>query len=548
LTKTGVSFPEYARVRIERAVLTSSSSTHGGDLTCSAASRNAGALVATIVGVSGVLVTFGWLFGVHSLQGRVYGLFIAPNSALILILASASILLQLTTKRALHGLGVAIGVFVALFGGACLVQRFVGYDFGVDRFFLASSLHQWTVPGVPPGRIAAPTALAAIFIGIALVSLRWKRSFTTDAASSLTSTIAYVAVLGYIYGSRPFYGYIMSLPTAVLVLTIGVALFLSGRHSALRAVVFSSNAGGILLRRLSPLILGALPLMGWIRLRWLQYADIPVEFGTVVFVVATVLLFAITTVMVAATLNRVDEQRKVAQAALMRTEKLAVAGRLAATVAHEVNNPLAGALNAIYLARTSPEMAPQMLEAAERELTRVAAVARQSLGFYRGHSKPQPVPVRIALGEVVTMFRAGAAAKSVTLEITGNSTLSVFADPGELRQVITNLVANAVDATPSGGHIELGARACSFSEVEICVQDTGSGIPLEAYDQVFEPFFTTKPNVGTGLGLFVTKDLVQKNGGKVRFESSTALAKSGTKFFVVLPLATQTSTKEAAAS
>jgi signal transduction histidine kinase len=160
---------------------------------------------------------------------------------------------------------------------------------------------------------------------------------------------------------------------------------------------------------------------------------------------------------------------------------------------------------------------------------------RQSLGFYRGSGKPEPVTVSELIGEVVALFRSSAAAKGLELREANDTGARIVAEPGELRQIISNLVGNALDAT-SQGSVVVGTRSTPAKQVELYVRDTGHGIPAKVMDQIFEPFFTTKENYGTGLGLFVVKDLVAKNGGFIAVESYTGESEHGTTFTLSFPL------------
>lgn len=491
-------------------------------------------LLAFLVLLSGLLIIAGWIFRVPWLKGDFRGTFVAPNTALLFCLTAISTLVQMHPRGRI--VGRAMGIFVAAFGAAVLVEHATGADFGIDRVFLAFRLSDWYSQS-PVGRIAAPTSLAFLLIGTNLVFQRTTRALPLDVTATGVLSVAYLALLGYLYGLQPFYGYVMALPTALVLLLTGVLLVAAAEHSWLRLILTSSEAGGMVLRRLGPVAMVALPLLGWIRLRLQTHNIVPLEFGTALFVAATVLLFTIVGLRTAAALNRVDAQRKAAQAALIRTEKLAAAGRLAATVAHEINNPLAAALNSVYLARSEPGSAQEYLQTAERELRRVAAVARQSLGFYRGQGKPQVVLIRTVLTEVVAAFRAVANSKGIKLEIEHSAEYAVFAESGELYQIFSNLIANAVDATQDGGNVTVAVYEHADKFVTIKVEDDGCGIPDSAMEHVFEPFFTTKPVVGTGLGLFVVKDLVAKNKGSVKIQSRVGPEDHGTSVSVVLPAA-----------
>jgi PAS domain S-box-containing protein len=232
----------------------------------------------------------------------------------------------------------------------------------------------------------------------------------------------------------------------------------------------------------------------------------------------------------------VTEQRN-AEEALRRTEKLAAAGRLAATVAHEVNNPLESLTNLIFLAANTPGLPPEAhsyLSTAESELDRIAHIVRQTLGFYRDSTTPQPVNLGRIAAEVTQLYRSRAESRIVTLTCTSDPGCIVVANAGELKQVIANLVANALDATPPNGSVSTTVRR-SGDQVELTVADTGSGIPANLLPRLFEPFFTTKEEVGTGLGLWVTRGILEKHKGTLTVESDTTPGASGTRMTARLP-------------
>ncbi|MDP9037826.1 MAG: ATP-binding protein [Acidobacteriota bacterium] len=232
-------------------------------------------------------------------------------------------------------------------------------------------------------------------------------------------------------------------------------------------------------------------------------------------------------------------ERRQAEEALRRTEKLAAAGRLAATVAHEINNPLASIVNLIYLARLSPGLPPEtdsLLDTAEGELNRTAQIVRQTLGFYRESVHPQDADVGRIVSEILDVYRSRIQARGLTSTTAIQPGLYASLIPGELKQVVANLISNAIDASHPGGSIHLAVTAASDHTVEIAVQDTGTGILPAGVDRLFEPFFTTKEDVGTGLGLWVSRGIVEKHSGSIRFHTSTAAEDHGTTFTVSLPL------------
>ena len=239
-------------------------------------------------------------------------------------------------------------------------------------------------------------------------------------------------------------------------------------------------------------------------------------------------------------------ERRISEGALMRAEKLAAAGRLAASVAHEVNNPLEGLTNLVYLARRSEELDEirELLAQAESELGRIAHITRQSLGFYRETATAARFQPSRIVREVAEFYAPRAANLGVAISVNAAAGAEVIGIPGELRQVLSNLLANSLDACSRGSLIRIEAASAvdprapldpAKAGVRITVADTGSGIRPDYLKTVFEPFFTTKKDTGTGLGLWVSRELVEKHGGSLRVRSSTVPGRSGTVFSLFLP-------------
>ena len=231
------------------------------------------------------------------------------------------------------------------------------------------------------------------------------------------------------------------------------------------------------------------------------------------------------------------EQRARAEAALVKTERLATAGRLAATIAHEINNPLEAVTNLIYLARSAPPgQARHYLQMVEEELSRIAHITKMTLGFYRESGAPTPVHVDELVQEILALYEAKLRAKNIHVQAHVQKLPPVLGSRGELRQVLANLVANALDALPSEGTLEISA-ADADGIVRLRVTDNGPGIPAPNLTRIFEPFFTTKADLGTGLGLWVSRQIIEKHGGTISVES----APGRTSFTISLPSASQLS-------
>jgi PAS domain S-box-containing protein len=244
----------------------------------------------------------------------------------------------------------------------------------------------------------------------------------------------------------------------------------------------------------------------------------------------------------AAKIARDITEKKRLEAAIRTSERLAAVGRLAAAIAHEINNPLEAVTNLIYLAQSAPglpEMVKENLVLADRELARVSHIAQQTMGFYRGGSRPAALVLSDVIDDLLFIYERKMALKRLTIDVNVESELIAVASEGELKQVLSNLVANAIDACRSGGKLIIRAhRTRDFRNcrrgVRIVVADNGGGIPAENRARVFAPFFTTKRNGGTGLGLWVSKELVERRGGRLKFRSRQS-APSGTVMSIYLP-------------
>ena len=227
--------------------------------------------------------------------------------------------------------------------------------------------------------------------------------------------------------------------------------------------------------------------------------------------------------------------RKQTEETLRRTEKLAAAGRLAATISHEINNPLEAVTNLLFLARaeTTQESCKVLLELADQELRRIGHITRQTLGFYRETSSPVNLNLDHVLNDILRIYQGKLSSRNINLSMEGQDSLEISGLPGELRQLFSNLLSNAIDAAPVKSRIRIRWREVgNFAQVTIA--DLGAGIPSKLRTQIFEPFFTTKKDVGTGLGLWICKQIAEKHGGTIHFRSNTQVGHSGTVFVVKL--------------
>lgn len=243
-----------------------------------------------------------------------------------------------------------------------------------------------------------------------------------------------------------------------------------------------------------------------------------------------------------------------AEEALRESEKLAAMGRVAGIIAHEINNPLAAITNTLYLVRNHPsldETARHFADIAEQELQRVSHITRQTLSFYRESKQPIPVAVPELLDDVLELQERAFTANQIRLRKRYASSPVVHGFPVELRQVFLNLIGNAIQAMPSGG--TLGVHVHEATDwprqrrgVSISILDTGVGINPEDAKRLFQPFFSTKSTKGTGLGLWISKGIVQKYDGSLTCRSVRTSRGSGTCFRVFLPTLSAASLPHAA--
>ncbi len=234
------------------------------------------------------------------------------------------------------------------------------------------------------------------------------------------------------------------------------------------------------------------------------------------------------------------------QDALIANEKLAVAGRLAATIAHEIHNPLDSVSNLLYLMRNevSPEESSQFMDMAEQELARVTQISRAMLGLYRESKAPVVVDLKEMLQEILLLLERRLTDLGVTVSTDIPKPISVAAFPAELRQVFTNLITNAAEAASPGGNVKVSITA-ENARVDaagqkipagaiVTIADNGAGIKDDVQPHLFQPFFTTKGEHGTGLGLWVSRGIINKHGGTISLESDTSATAHGTVVSVFL--------------
>ncbi len=237
-------------------------------------------------------------------------------------------------------------------------------------------------------------------------------------------------------------------------------------------------------------------------------------------------------------------QQKRSEEAIRQTEKLAAVGRLASSIAHEINNPLTSVTNLLYLLGSQPSLsktAREYVHTAQEEIARVTEMTTQTLRFHNQSVSPAPTRMAELMDSILSFYRPRIAASEITVRREYERTEQLTCLAGDIRQALSNIVANAVEATNKGGRLRIRLRpSVSWKYriqrgVRITIADTGHGIPADALPRIFEPFYTTKGITGTGLGLWITKDLIAKHEGKISIRSSTNPKRHGTVISIHLP-------------
>jgi PAS domain S-box-containing protein len=234
--------------------------------------------------------------------------------------------------------------------------------------------------------------------------------------------------------------------------------------------------------------------------------------------------------------------RKRMERSLLQAEKIAATGRMAATIAHEINNPLEAVINLLYLLRpkVSGEEGLNYLATAESELGRVSHIAKQTLGYYREHAAASMASLAEIAEHAITIYEPRCTSAGITIEKSLSSSRKVVLRRGEMMQVISNLIANAIYAMPNGGTLSISVSDTTSPAdgIALNLADNGEGIAPDVLPRVFDAFFTTRETVGTGIGLFVAKNFVEGHGGRISIESHTQPEKRGTTVRIFLPLHT----------
>jgi PAS domain S-box-containing protein len=234
--------------------------------------------------------------------------------------------------------------------------------------------------------------------------------------------------------------------------------------------------------------------------------------------------------------------RKRIEQSLLQAEKIAATGRMAATIAHEINNPLEAVMNLLFLLREkiTDDEGIGYLATAEDELGRVSHIAKQTLGYYREHAAASPASLSEIAEHALTMYAPRCTAAGIAIRKSLSSSTKVVLRRGEMMQVISNLIANSIYAMSAGGTLSVSVKdeTSTGDGIVLTIQDNGVGIAPDVLPKIFEAFFTTRATVGTGIGLFVAKQFVEGHRGWISIESNNESENHGTTVHIFLPLHT----------
>lgn len=426
------------------------------------------------------------------------------------------------------------------------VEYATGFPLGIDNLLLPQ---WWAADGNHiPGRMSLGTAADLILLAGAIL-LMDSATRTSRVLLGLSLIISVSALVGYLYEAQPLFGVwalnSMAVQTAITLWLLQIGCFAARPNREPLASLFSPELGVVerlelLVSTWSVQLLIGLAISAGYRRGWFEATFALAMFAVMVVALQTVLIWKSSY-----TLTRLARNKQKMEEVLRRNEKLAVAGRLAATISHEINNPLEAISNLLYLIQTSTDIedSEKYARIASEELRRVAHITTQTLSFYRENNLPKVCAVAPIVQSAVQLLRGRMSSLGVEIEEEYQDSVGeIECTAGEMRQVLVNLISNAIEATPRSGKIVLRVRNSRLwgqpevqRAVRIWVADSGAGMTEEVKRHIFEPFYTTKEKTGNGLGLWVAADLVQQHGGWMRMRSRDEGWLQGTTFLLVLP-------------
>ena len=499
--------------------------------------RHFSALAGVVVSLIGALVLIAWLANISAVQTVLPGLVsMKPNSALAMLAGGLGLVFWrrgVPRGRRFTLVCAALILFIAVL---TLVEYATGMDLHIDQIAFRD-----LAPVHFPGRMAHVTALNFLMMGLALSSLARGKIITAQLLSLLPIFSALLAIVGYLYGLPLLYGSghysAMALHTVVGFLLLGMGVLFADADHGVVCVICSATNAGWMARSLLPFAIFVPIVLGLIFIHPRFNYGIP-NLGIALIVVLNIFFFVILIWFLSRQLHTADLCQKKTQAALLESERLASAGRLSATIAHEINNPLMAITMATYLLESHPldDETLLLVTQIKEETARVAHIIDQTLGAFKEIHAAERVDLHRAVEDALhRLEKKWGAGFRVEKHLGEPREIATF--PIELRQILINLISNAFDAAGPAGTIRISTRP-ERSGARISVSDSGPGVPREMLTTIFEPFISTKGEKGTGLGLWVTKNLVVKLGGQIEVVRDPSMA--GATFTFYLPDASPT--------
>ena len=487
-----------------------------------------------------ITVLLGWFLQIPLLLSVLPGLPpMVPQTAIGLILAGASLLLLQpngSAGRQYAGQAAALLCLLLGLGGA------VGYL----QLPPATELAQLTLPlsaQEPPGLSQSlSSALAFSMAGLSLFLLGFNRAqliYTRQWLAILTLAMAIVVLFGYLYGIIVSYRYTevigMALPASIAFIILANGILLARPNEGVMRLITSDSAGGVLLRRLLPAIILAHMAIGWLTLTGQNAGIIPEEFGFAINEVLSMLLITVIVSHIAVSLNREEKLRRAAeegtkqhQADLAHLVRLNTMGEMVANIAHELKQPLTAI--SLYAANSqtmlsSPEPQTEqlhkMLDEIQAQAMRAAEIIRRTREFAR-KQKPDTSSIQLngLIAEVRDFLAVQASDHDVSLLLELDPELPpAEADAVQLKQVLLNIVHNAIECLQGYEgllrQVTVRSHLTEAGEIEVNVTDTGPGMDAETLGRVFESFFTTKGDAGMGMGLSISRSIIEAHGGQL---------------------------------